>query len=147
MTGRNDCFHWTLIPAFANINYWAQLHELMSVCQYARPYLKPQNFAWITIFTMKVYKVMLVGNIFSKYWSYIHGVAESHRNDFSNFNEIRTEHRAENRIIYWLKRWNFSRMDIPKVQNSKSWEYYKWNKYSCNGSPTFKSGSCRLRFS
>ena len=127
MTDRNDCFHWTLTPPSSNLNCWAQLHELIPVYQYAKPHLKPQNFIWITIFTVKFYKVMSIANIFSSYWLYIHGISESQKNDFINLNEMRTEHRTENPIIYWLKRWNFSRMNIFKLQNSLSWEYCKWN--------------------
>ena len=100
---------------------------MIPVYQYARAHLKPQNFTWITILKVKFYKVMPIANIFSSYWSYIHGISEIQRNDFLNLNEMRTEHRTENPIIYWLKRWNFSRMNILKRQNSISWEYYKWN--------------------
>ena len=57
----------------------------------------------------------------------IHRISKSQKNDFLNLNEMRTEHRTENLIIYWLKRWNFSRMNILKLQNSISWEHYKWN--------------------
>ena len=103
MTGRFDCFHWTLIPPSSNLNCWSQLHELIPVYQYARAHLKPQNFTWITIFTVKFYKVMPIANIFSSYWSYIHGISGSRRNDFLNLNELRTEHRTENPIIYWFK--------------------------------------------
>ena len=127
VTDRNDCFHWTLIPPSSNLNCWAQLHELIPDYQYARTHLKPQNFTWITIFIMKFYNVMPIANIFSSYWSYIYGISESQKNAFINLNEMRTEHRTENPIIYWLKRWNFSRMNILKLQNSLSWEYYKWN--------------------
>ena len=97
------------------------------IYQYATIRLKPQNFTWITIFTVKFYKVMPIANIFSSYWSYIHGISESQRNDFLNLNEMRTEHWTENPIIYWLKRWNFSRTNIIKLQNSISWKYYRWN--------------------
>ena len=127
VTGRNDCFHWILIPPSSNLNCWAQLHELTPVDQYARTHLEPQNFTWITIFTVKFYKVMPMANIFSSYWSCIHGISESQRNDFLNLNEMRAEHRTENPIIYWLKRWNFSKMNILKLQNSIWWEYLKWN--------------------
>ena len=57
----------------------------------------------------------------------IHRISKSQKNDFLNLNEMRTEQRTENLIIYWLKRWNFSRMNILKLQNSISWEHYKWN--------------------
>ena len=127
MTDRNDCFHWALIPPSSNLNCWAQLHELIPVYRYARPHLKPQNFTRVTIFTVKFYKAMPIANIFSSYWSYIHGISESQKNNFINLNEMRTEHRTENPIIYWLKRWNFNRMNILKLQNSLSWEYDKWN--------------------
>ena len=136
VTGRNDCSHWTLIPPSSNLNCWAQLHELITVDQYARTHLKPQNFARITIFTVKFYKVMPVANIFSFYWSCIHGISESQRNDFLNLNEMVTKHRTENLKIYWLKSWNFSRMNILKLQNSISWDtaieimlFYFQNKF------------------
>ena len=70
---------------------------------------------------------MPISNICSSYWSYIHRISKSQKNDFLNLNEMRTEQRTENLIIYWLKRWNFSRMNILKLQNSISWEHYKWN--------------------
>ena len=70
---------------------------------------------------------MSIANIFSSYWSYIHGISESQKNSFLNLNETMAEHRTENPMIYWLKWWNFSRMNILKLQNSISWEYYKWN--------------------
>ena len=73
------------------------------------------------------YKVMSIANIFSSYWSYIHGISESQKNSFLNLNEMMEEHRTKNPMIYWLKWWNFSRMNILKLQNSISWEYYKWN--------------------
>ena len=100
---------------------------MIPVYQYARAHLKPQNFTWITILKVKFYKVMPIANIFSSYWSYIHGISEIQRNDFLNLNEMRTEHRTENPIIYWLKRWNLSRMNILKLYNSLSREYNKWN--------------------
>ena len=74
VTDRNDCFHWTLISPSSNLNCWAQLHELILDYQFARTHLKPQNFTWITILTLKFYKVMPIANIFSSYWSYIHGM-------------------------------------------------------------------------
>ena len=100
---------------------------MIPVYQYARAHLKPQNFTWITILKVKFYKVMPIANIFSSYWSYIHGISEIQRNDFLNLNEMRTEHRTENPIIYWLKRWNLSRMNILKLYNSLSREHNKWN--------------------
>ena len=100
---------------------------MIPVYQYARAHLKPQNFTWITILKVKFYKVMPIANIFSSYWSYIHGISEIQRNDFLNLNEMRTEHRTENPIIYWLKRWNLSRMNILKLYNSLSMEHNKWN--------------------
>ena len=127
VTGRNDCFYWTLIPPSSNLNFWAQLHELIPVYQYARTHLKAQNFTWITIFTVKFYKVIPIANIFSSYWSCVNGISESQRNDFLDFNEMRTEHRTENRIMYWLKRSNFLRINVLNPQNSISWEYCKWN--------------------
>ena len=42
---------------------------------------------------------MPIANIFSSYWSCIHGISERQRNDFLNLNEMRTEHRTENPII------------------------------------------------
>ena len=57
VTGRNDCFHWILIPASSNLNCWAQLYELIPIYQYARTHLKPRNCTWITIFTVKLCKV------------------------------------------------------------------------------------------
>ena len=128
VTGRYNCFHWTLIPTSSNLNCWAPLHELILVYQYARTHLKPQNFTWITTVTVEFYKVMPKANIFSMNSSYIHGISEGQRNDFLNLNEMRTEKRTKNPIIYWLKRWNFSRMNILKLQNSLSWEYNKWSK-------------------
>ena len=49
---------------------------------------------------MKFYKVMLIANIFSSYWSYTHGISESQKNDFINLNEMKTEYITENPIIY-----------------------------------------------
>ena len=100
---------------------------MIPVYQYVRTHLKPQNFTWITIFTVKFYKVMPIANLFSSYRSYNHGITVSQMNDFLNLNEMRTEHRTENPIIYWLKKRNFSRMNILKLQNILSWEYYKWS--------------------
>ena len=129
----NDRQKW-LLPLNINttINCWVQLHELTSLCQYDRTYLKLQNFAWITIFTMKFYKVMPRANIFSSYCSYIHEISKSQRNDFLKLNDMRTEHRTENPIIYWLNRWNFSWMNILKLQNSISWQYCKWTNSDMN---------------
>ena len=103
VTGRNRCLHWTLVPPSSNLNCWAQLQEFVLVYQYARTHLKPKNFTWITIFTVKFCKVMPIANIFSSYCSYIHGISESQRNDLLNLNEIRTEHIIENPVSYWLK--------------------------------------------
>ena len=102
VTGKNDCFHWTLIPPSSNVSCSVQLHELIPVYQYARTHLKPKKFTWITIFTVKCYKVMPIANIFLSYWWYIHGISESQRNDFLNMNEMRTKRRSENPIIYFL---------------------------------------------
>ena len=41
--GKNFCFHWTLISPSLKLNCWAQLRELMPICQYAVAYLNPQN--------------------------------------------------------------------------------------------------------
>ena len=62
--------------------------------------LKPQNFTWITISSVKFSRMIPVANIFSSYWSYINGISESQRNNFLNLNEFRTEHRTENPIIF-----------------------------------------------
>ena len=45
-----DCFHWTLISSPLRLNCWAQLRELIPICQYATAYLNPQNLTWITNF-------------------------------------------------------------------------------------------------
>ena len=43
---------------------------------------------------------MPIVDIFSSYWSYLHRISESYRNDFMNLNEMRTDYRRENPIGY-----------------------------------------------
>ena len=47
-----------------NIIILAQLHELIPVCQYARIYLRLQNYTWIIIFTMEFYYMRPSKHIF-----------------------------------------------------------------------------------
>ena len=47
---------------------------------------------------------MPTANTFSSYWSGIHGISDIFRNDFLNFDEMRTENRAENPIVLLIKR-------------------------------------------
>ena len=46
-TDGNGCCHWTLIPPPSNLNCCVNLHELISVCYYAKTNLKPQNCTFI----------------------------------------------------------------------------------------------------
>ena len=51
--------------------------------------------------------MMLIANIFSSYWSEIHAISDSFRNDFLIFNEMRTENRTENPIVQMIKKMEF----------------------------------------
>lgn len=62
---RRDGERQTIILPSQNLNCWVQLHEVIRVCQYARTNLKPQNFTWITIFTLEFFQVISVANTFS----------------------------------------------------------------------------------
>ena len=69
---------------------------------------------------------MPIANVLSSYWSYIHGISDSFRNDFLNFNEMRTENRTEYSIISLIEK-----VECQHDQHEASefhiigWEYYK----------------------
>ena len=81
---------------------------------------KPQKLTWVTIST-ELYQLMPIVDIFSSYWSYLHRISESYRNDFMNLNEMRTDYRRGNPIGYWQRRVDFQYHEILKSQNSISW--------------------------
>ena len=69
-------------------------------------------------------------------------------------------------VLFILSQCYFERLHIIKADSVEHWNWWccsqktyvlfkfaekyvrlKWNKYSCSGTPAFKSGSSRLRFS
>ena len=48
--------------------------------------------------------MVLIANIFSSYWSQIHGISDSFRNDFLNFNDMGTGNRIKNPIVLLIQK-------------------------------------------
>ena len=67
---------------------------------------------------------MPIANVLSSYWSYIHGISDSFRNDFLNFNEMRTENRTENPIVPLIKKVEFQHDEHEASEfHIRGWEY------------------------
>ena len=51
---KSGSFHWTLILPSLSLNCWAQLRELVALCQHTTLYLNSQNLTWITNFHSRI---------------------------------------------------------------------------------------------
>ena len=70
--------------------------------------MKPQNITFIRYnIQSRILRGDPITTISSSYWSKIHEISDSIRNDFLIFNEIKTENRTENPIVPMLKKVEF----------------------------------------
>ena len=114
---KNGCFHWTLISPSLKLNCWAQLRELIPICQYATTYINPQNLTWMINFRSRI----LLADAYSKHILIILTVDSQNFRKFLewflNLSELGTWNRREFQQDEHFESSEFHIM---------GWGYYKW---------------------